>query len=108
MADSPDTASRGGVVCLAWRPLERNTLKGFARIHVPAWHFTIIDVAVHESHGKRWAQLPARPQLDDNRELIREADGRIRYARILEFDRDTAARFSAAVVNAVTSVIAAQ
>jgi hypothetical protein len=40
--------------------MQRNTLLGFAKIRVPAWHLTIADVAVHTKDGKRWAQLQPR------------------------------------------------
>jgi hypothetical protein len=35
------------VECASWRSVERGTLKGFAKIRIPAWHLTIDDVAVH-------------------------------------------------------------
>jgi hypothetical protein len=91
-----------GVVCLDWRPCERGTLRGFAKVKVPSWHLTIDGLSIHESHGKRWAQLPSGPLLNDERELVREQDGKIRYAKILSFDdRDVSDRFSIAVVRAV-------
>jgi hypothetical protein len=90
------------VECLGWRPCERGTLRGFAHIRVGRWRLTIGGVAVHDKNGKRWVQLPARPQLDDNRELVREPDGKIRYSKILEFDdRDVADQFSLLVLRAI-------
>jgi hypothetical protein len=69
---------------------------------------TIDGVALHRKDGKQWAQLPARPMLDANRELEREPDGKPRYARVLWFDdRDTADRFSAAVAAALDRFTAA-
>lgn len=41
--------------------MQRNTLLGFAKIRVPAWHLTIADVAVHTKDGKRWAHTPTSP-----------------------------------------------
>jgi hypothetical protein len=47
----------------------------------------ILDgVAVHEKEGRDWAQLPARPQINKDGDVIREDDGKIRYAKIMEFD----------------------
>jgi hypothetical protein len=90
------------IICLEWRPCERNTLRGFAKVTIPAWHLTIDGVAVHESHGHKWAQLPARPQLSPAGDLVREANGKIRYARILNFSDKRAERlFSEWCVNAV-------
>jgi hypothetical protein len=89
---------------LDWRPLERGTLRGFARVKIPSWHLVIDGVAVHEKDGRRWAQLPAKPMLNSDRELERE-DGKIRYAKILWFEtREISDRFSAAVVAAVDRI----
>ena len=108
---SPDKLSRppkyeqNGITCLEWRPLDRNTLRGFAHIRVNAWQLDINGLAVHQKNGKRWAQLPARPQLDKAGDLIKDGE-RIRYATVLQFsDRHIADRFSDAVVHAVEQKI---
>ncbi len=75
------------VICIDWRPCERNTLRGFADFLLSAIELHIRDCAVHESHGKQWVQLPARPQLDKDRELIRAANGKVQYATIFRLDR---------------------
>ena len=94
--------SKLSVECSDWRPCERNTLRGFADIFLPSLHLEIRDCAVHEKNEKRWVQLPAKPQLDNNRELIRDPTGKIQYATILKFrDRPTADAFSGAVVAAI-------
>jgi hypothetical protein len=90
------------IVCTNWKTYIRGTLRGFADIRIGAWHLNLRDVAVHEKNGRRWAQLPAKPQLDDNRELIREPSGKIRYYRNIWFDdRELADRFGDAVIAAV-------
>jgi hypothetical protein len=90
------------VECLEWKPFERNTLKGFAKIRVPAMRLAIDGVAIHQRDGRSWAQLPAKPMLSEKRELAREADGKIRYAKILEFEsKEVADAFSRAAVAAV-------
>jgi hypothetical protein len=95
-----------GVAIVEWRPCERGTLHGFCRVKVNAWHLTIDGIAIHEKDGRRWAQLPARPQLNANRELERDGD-KVKYAKILWFDeREVADRFSAAVVEAVDRFVA--
>jgi hypothetical protein len=91
------------IICLEWRPLDRNTLRGFAHIRV-AWQLDINGLAVHQN-GKRWAQLPARQQLDNAGDLVKDGE-RIRYATVLQFsDRHIADRFSDAVVHAVEQKI---
>jgi hypothetical protein len=92
-----------------WRSFQRNTLLGFAKIRVPEWRLTFDGIAIHEKNGKRWAQLPSKPVLDANRELVKESDGKLRYAKVIEFDdREISTRFSDAVVKAVEHHIAAQ
>ena len=90
------------IVCTDWRKCERNTLRAFADFLIPGIDLHVRDCAVHESNGKRWVQLPARPQLDQNRELIRENNGKVRYATILQFDTTEAAyEFNEAALKAL-------
>ena len=91
------------IVCSDWRPCERNTLRGFADFLFLAIELHVRDCAVHESNGKHWVQLPARPQLGQNRELVREANGRVRYATILAFDStEAASEFNDAALKALS------
>jgi hypothetical protein len=93
---------KGGIVILEWRPVERGSLCGFAKVQVPAWRVTIAGVALHRRDGRAWAQLPSRPMLDGNRQLMLDENGKPKYSRVLEFtDREIADRFSEAVVAAV-------
>ena len=94
-----DTAT---VICTAWKPYEKNTLKGFADLWLRAARLNISGVAVHEKNGKRWVQLPARPQLDKDRNLVCGEDGKIQYAKVMDFDsREVSDRFNAAALKAI-------
>ena len=96
------TAHSLGVTCTAWRPCERNTLRGFADLRLDNVSLNIGGCALHERNGKRWVQLPARPQLDEARNLIRNDAGKIQYAKVLDFDsREVADRFNAAALTAI-------
>jgi hypothetical protein len=89
------------IVCQDWKPLKRNTLCGFARIHVVEMDLVIHDVALHESHGKRWAQLPSRPWVKDGAVITDDA-GKVQYSPLLEFGRrEVRDAFSARVVQAL-------
>ncbi len=91
-----------GIAILEWRPVERNTLRGFCTARIEAWHLVVADIAVdlHES-GRRWAQLPAKPQITTDRQPIVK-DGKLQYSKIIWFaDRVVADRFSDAVVKAL-------
>jgi hypothetical protein len=89
------------VSCHAFRPLHRNTLRGFAEIRIDELRLTVRDIAVHERGDSRWAQLPAKPQVRDG-ELVHDSDGKIQYFHLMNFDnRAVSDAFSAAVVRAV-------
>jgi hypothetical protein len=56
---------------------------------------------VQEKNGRQWAQLPARPQIESG-QVLREPDGKVKYAKILEFtDKQAGFDWSDAVVAAV-------
>jgi hypothetical protein len=86
-----------------FRPLQKNTLRGFATIRISEMRLEIRDIAIHARDDSRWIQLPARPQLDRSGTPIRDAlSGKINYATILEFfDRQTRDAFSHAVIAAL-------
>jgi hypothetical protein len=86
------------VACTSFRPWPKNTLCGFASIRTAEIGLTIYDVAVHQKGSTRWARPPARPQVRDG-VLVRDGEGKILYAKILEFDDRSA--FSAAMIKAV-------
>lgn len=91
------------VECPEFRAVKRGSLLGFAKIRVGNWKLTINDIGVHESNGRRWAALPARPILDEQRNVVKdEITGKPQYARVLWFDsREVSDRFSEAVLKAV-------
>ena len=47
--------------CVEWRPLCRNTLRGFAAIQIAEFRMTMREVAVHAKGERFWAQPPSRP-----------------------------------------------
>jgi hypothetical protein len=90
------------IICLNWRPCPRNTLRGFARIKIFPWGLIINDITVHTQNGKEWATFAGTPQLDENRELVREPGGKIRYYPHLWFEiPDLTRTFSTEAVRAV-------
>jgi hypothetical protein len=89
------------MVLREWRPMRRNTFRGFAVIELPTG-LVIGDVSIHEKGGRFWASLPARPMLDQDGQQIRNHAGQVQYAAVLEWrNRDLANRFSRAVVELV-------
>ena len=96
-----DQSNRPFVALLSWKPMPRNSLRGFASIRLGR-SLKISDVAVHCSHGRRWAQMPARPLIDTGGTALRDDKGKVRYVPLLEWlDRDSADSFSEGVIAAV-------
>lgn len=89
------------VSLIGWKSLPRNSLRGFATIRLGK-SLSIKDVAVHCSHGKRWAALPSKPQIDRDGNVLKDPNGKIKYVPILEWlDRAVAEDFSNSVIEAV-------
>jgi hypothetical protein len=86
----------------AFKPLRSNTLFGFADLVIPEMRLCIRDTSVHESHGKRWVGLPAKPQIDRDGVVRRDERGKILYAAVLQFtDRVAGDAFSARSIEAL-------
>ncbi len=97
------TARQLHVECTHWRPCERNTLKGFADFYLSEISLSVRDCAVHQKGNQAWIQLPAKPRLDGDRNLIRDAQtGKIKYTKVLGFeDRAQADAFRDAAIAAL-------
>jgi hypothetical protein len=91
------------VICTDFKPLVRNTLRGFATIRIAEMRMVIHDVAIHQKGDARWAQLPAKPQINKDGVALRDkTTGKINYSIVIELDdRATRDAFSAAVIAAV-------
>jgi hypothetical protein len=87
--------------CTAWREMRRNTLRGFAKIKIEELRLVVNEIAIHESNGRPWAALPARPWVKDGA-VITDDSGKIKYAPLFEFDNAVVrSAFSDAVIAAV-------
>jgi hypothetical protein len=91
------------ITCTDFRPLRRNSLRGFAIVHIDELKLTIHDIAVHQhDHGARWVSLPAKPVVDRDGSPKRTGDGKIEYVKLFSFDnRAVADAFSSAVIAAL-------
>jgi hypothetical protein len=86
---------------ISFKPLVKKSLRGFASIELPIG-LKISDIPVLVSHGKAWAALPSKPQIDKDGQQKRDANGKPAYSPILEWrDRDLSDRFSAAVIELI-------
>lgn len=83
-----------------FRQVVKNSLRGFAVVELPSG-IVIHDISLHNSHGKTWAAMPAKPQMD-GAGAIRQIDGKTQYKKIVEWrDRDLSDRFSVMVCDLV-------
>lgn len=93
--------SKISLTCTDFRPLRRNTLRGFATIQIAHLRTTMREVAIHDRDGKTWAQPPSRPWTK-NGQLFIGNDGKTRYSPLFEFDSPAVrGAFSDAVIRAI-------
>lgn len=93
------------VTLIAWRPLTKGTLLGFATVRLGK-SLIIRDCPVHNAlanDGVRcWVALPGKAQIDRNGQTLKDARGKTKYVAVLEWaDRETADRFGDAVIAAI-------
>ena len=89
------------VSLLAWKPITKGALRGFAKIRL-GQAMIIHDVALLTNNGRRWANPPSKPQMDKDGNALRDGAGKIKYVPIIEWtDKATADRFSEAVIAVV-------
>ncbi len=83
---------------VGWKPLPKNSLRGFATVELPIG-LTIADIPVLIGKNGPWASLPSKPQIDRDGTHKRDANGKPLYVAILSWrDRELSARFSDSVV----------
>jgi hypothetical protein len=83
---------------IAWRPMVKGSLRGFASVELLPTGLQIIDCPVHVSNGRPWAGLPSKAQIADGRQRI-DARGKALYTAVLQWrDPELRDRFSGAVV----------
>jgi len=86
----------------AFKPLRSNTLFGFCTFVIPEVRLRVIDATVHQSHGRRWIGLPAKPQIDRDGHVRRDDRGKVLYTPVVLFtDRATSDAFGARAIAAL-------
>jgi hypothetical protein len=101
--ETTGAVSKLTITCSELRPLQRNTLCGFALVEIAEVKLTIRDVAIHQKNNSRWAQLPAKPQITKDGTVVKDpATGKVAYTHLMDFSsREVRDAFCAAVVRAV-------
>ena len=91
-----------------WRPLERNTLRGFVTLELPSG-LILHECTYHRAvSGAEWIGLPGRPQLDrDGKQRKDSVSGKALYTPIIELKgKAERERFQAAALAAVRELLA--
>jgi hypothetical protein len=97
---------RRAFVARDWRPVERNTLRGFLTLELPSG-LGLRECSLHAQGDRRWIGLPGRPQLDaDGRHRVDPDTGKRAYVPVVEI-HGTAARerFQQAALAAVDRLL---
>lgn len=88
------------LVLLEWRAVSKGLLRGFAHVSIGA--LEIFDVPMFTKDGQSWAAMPSKPMMGRDGTQMTDRNGKARYSPICQWtNKDSAARFSAAVVDAV-------
>jgi hypothetical protein len=89
-----------GLSLLEWKPMPRNSLRGFATVRYGS--LKIRDVTVHNNGTRRWANMPSKPMVGSDGMALKDDSGKIKYVPILEWaNKDAADKFSEEVLAAV-------
>ncbi|HQT86529.1 hypothetical protein [Acidiphilium rubrum] len=87
-----------------WKPLRRNSMRGFMTATLPSG-MVLHDVVVHVTDGKPWAAPPSKPMIGRDGVAMKDGNGKARYNPIISFiDKPTRERWSAAIIAALLTV----
>ncbi len=93
--------------CTKFTPIAKGALRGFADLALDSG-MVIHDALLMESNGKRWVNLPGRPQLTKDQSVKRDDAGKIAYSPVLSIpDRSRRDAFSAQALAAIDAFRAA-
>jgi hypothetical protein len=95
------------IVASDWRPLEKNTLRGFFTLALSPSGLVLRECALHAKGDKRWIGLPSKPQIDaEGRHRIDPSTGKKAYSPVVEITGSEARRrFQKAALEAVDGLL---
>jgi hypothetical protein len=86
----------------AFRPMLKNTLRGFADVILPVTRLVIRDVAIHQIGNRVWINLPSRPMTNKDGSPMLNDRGKPLYLAFLRFTDEAGHRqFERAVIAAL-------
>jgi hypothetical protein len=76
-----------GIVIEKFRPVVKNTLRGFIDVQMTSIRLVVRDIALHYFHDHWWVSLPAKPMFaTDGTPIINVRTGKQDYFAFLKFD----------------------
>ena len=105
MSELPPRA-RPQLTLESWRPVIKNTLRGFATVRLPVGGsgpaLIIKDLSVHRKGDRMWVGFPAKPRISADGSVLKDADGKIQYDNVLQWtERDHGDMFGAKVIELI-------
>jgi hypothetical protein len=92
-----------------FKPLPRNTLKGFVDIHIVEIGLTLRECTWHEMNGRQWISPAGKPQLDKAGQPRLSDKGKPLYTEIAHFaEKKFRNDFSEKAVAAAERLLSAQ
>jgi DNA-binding cell septation regulator SpoVG len=86
---------------LDWRPMQRNTLRGFAKVEFGSG-LIISDVTILKGDRGPWASPPSKPMVGRDGTVMKDQDGKVRYTPIIEFSsREIRDKWSDSIIEAM-------
>lgn len=90
-----------------YRPVQKNTLKGFVDITFPETGIIVKECSWHEGNGREWVSFPGKPQLNrDGTHRKDESTGKPLYTNVIEFaDKTKRDGFNSAAIKAIYKLL---
>jgi hypothetical protein len=91
-----------------WLPMERNSLRGFVKLHLEPSGLVLNDCTYHRRpDGAEWIGLPGKPQLDREGQHRKDpTTGKALYTPVVEVGgKEARERFQRAALAAVQALV---
>lgn len=105
--EMPETAPRPKpqLTLESWRPVVKNTLRGFASVRLPVGGGTALiikELSVHRKGDYVWVGFPAKPRISQGGQVMKDQDGKIQYDNLIQWtEKEHGDLFSARVVELI-------
>lgn len=94
------------MIAADWRPVVKNSLQGFFTLKMPSG-LILCECMLHESNGKRWIGMPAKPQTHkDGTPVLSPRSGKPAWSPLVKIeDKQKHKVFQAAALAAIEKLL---